>query len=97
MKLEFKNIKTNAVSAMRSVGYAFQRQEGDEMSFIRLFSASGYPRFHAYVSMNGFDLIINVHFDAKKETYGKNTRHHGEYEDEGMLKEEAERLRKVLG
>ena len=66
------------------------------MSFIRPFSASGYPRFHMYVSMEGADLKINIHLDMKKETYGEGTRHQGEYEDNDALRDEAERLKKVL-
>jgi hypothetical protein len=41
-------------------------------------------------------LLISIHYDAKKETYGDDTRHHGEYEEEGVLKEEVERLKKTL-
>jgi hypothetical protein len=96
MKIEIKNIKTNPVNLLRRAGYAFQRQEKDEMSFIRPFSASGYPRFHMYVKINGADMFINIHLDQKKETYGDDTRHHGEYENEGPLAEEVSRLKKIL-
>jgi hypothetical protein len=34
--------------------------------------------------------------DQKKETYGNSTRHHGEYEDEGALKTEVERIKSIL-
>jgi len=96
MHLEIQNLSTNPTNAMRRAGYAFQRQEGEEMSFVRPFSVSGFPRFHAYVKYEKGTLAINVHYDAKKETYGEDTRHHGEYENEGVLKDEAERLKKVL-
>lgn len=96
MKLEIKNIKENPVNMLRRVGYAFQRNEGEEMSFIRSFSSSGYPRFHMYVKMKGLNMTISIHFDAKKETYGKGTRHHGEYGDDGVLEEEVKRLQNLL-
>lgn len=96
MQLEVKNIKENPVNALRRLGYSFQRNEGDEMSFIKPFSASGYPRFHMYVKMNGADMAINIHLDAKKETYGDETRHHGEYENTGALAEEVRRLKMIL-
>jgi len=96
MKIEIERLSTNPANAMRRAGYTFQRQEGVEMSFVRPFSQSGYPRFHAYVKTEGAGLFINFHYDAKKETYGEGTRHHGEYEEDGVLKEEAERLRKAL-
>jgi hypothetical protein len=96
MKIEIQKLSTNPTNAMRRAGYIFQRQEGAEMSFVRPFSQSGYPRFHAYVKAENGGMSINFHYDAKKETYGEGTRHHGEYEEDGILKEEAERLRKSL-
>jgi hypothetical protein len=96
MKLALKNIVDNPVNMLRRVGYTFQRREGGEMSFVRSFSASGYPRFHMYVKVQETDIIINIHFDSKKETYGEETRHHGEYENEGVLKEEVRRLQSLL-
>jgi hypothetical protein len=97
MKIEVKDIKENPINMLRRLGYSFQRHEGQEMSFVRPFSASGYPRFHMYVKTEGSDMIINIHYDAKKETYGEGTRHHGEYENEGVLKEEVRRLNALLG
>ena len=96
MKLEIKDIKMNPVMLMRRAGYAFQRQEGAEMSFIRPLAQAGYPRFHMYAKTEGMNLIINIHLDQKKETYGNSTRHHGEYEDEGALKNEIERIKSIL-
>jgi hypothetical protein len=96
MKIEIEKLSTNPTNAMRRAGYIFQRQEGEEMSFVRPFSQSGFPRFHAYIKVEGISMTVNFHYDAKKETYGEGTRHHGEYENEGMLKEEAERLKRVL-
>lgn len=66
------------------------------MSFVRPLARAGYPRFHMYALQSGSDLVINIHLDQKKETYGESTRHHGEYGDEGVLKDEVERIRKIL-
>jgi hypothetical protein len=96
MQIEIKNIQENPVNTLRRLGYSFQRNEGSEMSFVRPFSASGYPRFHMYVKMNGADMTINIHLDQKKETYGQDTRHHGEYENEGALGEEVRRIKAIL-
>lgn len=110
MKIEIQNIKDNPANALRRAGYVFQYKEGNpastrgdgsstrggEMSFVRPFSQSGFPRFHIYARMSGLNLEISIHLDQKKETYGKDTRHHGEYENEGAVKEEVERLKKIL-
>ena len=97
MRVEAKNIKENPIVLLRQLGYFFQRNENDEMSFIRPLARAGFPRFHLYARVAGRDLIINVHLDQKKETYGNSTRHHGEYENEDPLKEEAERIKSLLG
>lgn len=96
MRLKIENIKENPLTLLRRAGYTFQRKEGQEMSFIRPLARAGYPRFHMYAHLEGLSLIINFHLDQKRETYGEGTRHHGEYEEEGPLKIEAERILKLL-
>lgn len=97
MKIKIENIKENPVNLLRRAGYAFQRHEGDEMSFIRPLAQAGYPRFHMYARVEEFSLLINIHLDQKKETYGNNTRHHGEYEDSQALTQEVERIKMTIG
>lgn len=96
MKLRIENIKENPVNLLRRAGYTFQRKEQDAMSFIRPMARSGYPRFHMYAHLEGTSLLINFHLDQKKETYGMETRHHGEYEEDGALKVEAGRIQQIL-
>lgn len=97
MQIIIKNIKENPTLLLKRAGYSFQKKIGDEMSFIRPLALSGYPRFHMYAKTeNTFNLIINIHLDQKKETYGDNTRHHGEYENDGALKMEIERIMPIL-
>lgn len=97
MQIKIEKIKENPVNLLRRAGYAFQRHEGGEMSFIRPLAQAGYPRFHMYARVEDFNLLINIHLDQKKETYGENTRHHGEYENEGPLKTEVERINLIIG
>jgi len=98
MIIELKNIQENPVNMLRRLGYGFQHKtdNGNEMSFVRPMSSSGYPRFHIYAKLDGANLTLNIHLDQKKETYGENTRHHGEYADDGALKEEVRRLKSFL-
>jgi len=97
MKIEIKDIKENPVNILRRMGYSFQRKEGSEMSFVRPLARQGYPRFHIYASVLETTLVINIHLDQKKETYGDSGRHHGEYGDDGALKTEVERIRGIIG
>ncbi len=97
MKLLIESIPENPVSLLRRAGYAFQREENKEMSFVRVLGSSGYPRFHCYTRLEGTKLFLSLHLDQKKHTYGETTRHHGEYDNEGPVKEETERLLSVFG
>jgi hypothetical protein len=96
MKIRIDSIKENALTLMRRAGYVFQHKEGNEMSFVRVFARSGYPRFHVYSHIEGSALVINLHLDQKRETYGEGTRHHGEYDDSKPVQDEAVRLQAVL-
>ncbi len=96
MQIRIENIKENPAEILRRLGYVFQRRSGDEMSFIRPLARAGYPRFHIFARTDNFDLIINIHLDQKKETYGKTTRHHGEYSNDGALQREVERIKTLI-
>jgi len=96
MKIIIEKIKENQVSLLRRAGYTFQRQEGNEMNFIRSLSSGGYPRFHIYAHTEGSNLSISLHLDQKRETYGDSTRHHGEYDNSGAVKQEAERIKSLI-
>lgn len=96
MKFTIKNIADNPVNLLRRAGYTFQRQENGEISFIRPLASAGYPRFHMYTKLRHEDLEVSFHLDQKKETYGDDTRHHGEYEESGTLKAEADRIKSFL-
>lgn len=97
MKLIIESIAENPVSLLRRAGYVFQREENKEMSFVRAFGSSGYPRFHCYARLEKTSLFLNLHLDQKKHTYGETTRHHGEYGDEGPVKDETGRLLSLFG
>ena len=96
MKIIIKNLKENPVNIFRRAGYVFKNKGEDYLSFIRAFGRSGYPRFHIYAYPKEKETIIYLHLDQKKETYGKAKRHHGEYGDSKILKEEMERIKKII-
>lgn len=97
MKIFISAITENPASLLRRVGYIFQREEGGEISFVRVLASQGYPRFHCYAKLDKLSLTLNLHLDQKKHTYGETTRHHGEYENNGPLKEEVTRLIAIFG
>lgn len=97
MKIIISHPRENAVSLMRRAGYIFQKTENGEQSFIRPLARSGYPRFHAYIKTENGNFLVNFHLDQKRETYGEDTRHHGEYANEGPLREESVYLLRMFG
>lgn len=97
MRFAFQQFTENVVTSMRRLGYVFQRHQGTEMSFVRPLAQSGFPRFHCYVKIESGRYIFNLHLDQKKETYGADTRHHGEYGPQGALKEELDRISTLSG
>jgi hypothetical protein len=97
MKIKIDPLTENPLTLMRRSGYTFQRQEGSEQSYVRELGSNGYPRFHAYVKVEKVTGFINLHLDHKRHTYGESTRHHGEYEYTGAVKEETDRLLTLLG
>lgn len=92
MKMKISPLTDNPLTLMRRAGYTFQRAEGGEQSFVRELARGGYPRFHIYVKVEKVTAFINLHLDHKGHTYGDATRHHGEYEYTGAVKEEIDRL-----
>lgn len=97
MRLLIRQFGESALTLFRRAGYSFQHQNGGEMSFVRTLSRGDYPRFHSYVKTHSDGFECSIHLDQKRETYGKTTRHHGEYEDEGALAEEIKRLETHFG
>lgn len=77
---------------MRSCGYAFDRETGTEASCMRRLSGHDYPRYHAYVHIEGTELIVNLHIDQKKPSYEGSNAHNGEYDGE-LVEKEIERIR----
>src|SRR3989344_5316569 len=92
MTIKIPNFKQGPVDFMRSCGSAFAREVGVEASCMRRVSGHDYPRYHAYVKKDGTALIVNLHIDQGKPSYGGNHAHNGEYEGE-LVDREAERIR----
>ena len=97
MRIIIEAITENPVSLLRRAGYVFQREENGEKSFVRVLASSGYPRFHCYAKLDKVTLTVNFHLDQKKHTYGETTRHHGEYANDGPVREEVGRLLQLFG
>jgi len=65
------------------------------MNFMRRLSGYDYPRFHIYVHEETDALVINLHLDQKKPSYGSAAAHSGEYEGETVAAE-AQRIKSLV-
>lgn len=82
----------NATVAIQRCGYArfVDPRTGDE-SFTRRLGTGFYPRWHLYAKETANDLILNLHLDQKKPSYGVGHAHSGEYEGQ-TVEDEARRI-----
>lgn len=82
---------------MRECGYACDRTpQGNELSCMRRLAGYDYPRFHAYIHKENKSLVINLHLDQKKPSYGTARAHSGDYDGE-QVTAEAERITMIYG
>ncbi len=96
MKLFFSgNYQYNHRILLQKCGYAEISNRQGQISYVRVFGRSGYPRFHCYVQRDEEGFRVNLHIDQKKPSYGSNTAHSGEYEGE-IVEAEAFRIKKII-
>jgi hypothetical protein len=82
---------------VRRSGYAtiYDRRRGVE-SFVRRLGGGHYPRFHMYIDDLGEEIVFNLHLDQKKASYKGFNMHNAEY-DNDLVKEEAMRIKSMIG
>jgi len=97
MKIYFKKkLKENSEVIIRRCGYAkIFDNRSKQTSYVRRLSNLFYPRFHVYIKENLEHLILNLHLDQKKASYGKQTAHSADYSGE-IVEREAERIKKFF-
>lgn len=98
MKIHFNKIfKENTRNLIRKCGYSEQRDRfAKEKSYIRRIGGNLYPHFHIYLEqLSEGELVLNLHLDQKRPSYGGSSAHSGEYDGE-IVEREAERIKKIL-
>ena len=93
MKFIIENPKASVANFFRRAGYAFQKQEGPEMAFVRTLTHQPFPHFHLFVKIVDYKFQVNFHIDHKAASYDGSNMHSGEYgEDSELLQGEVNRL-----
>ena len=100
MKTIIPHFTKNPTEFLRSCGYAFEKEDGDELAFVKRISGHDYPKYHIYsrlaVTPNGKELTVNIHIDQKKPSYGGSKAHSGDY-DGPLIEAELRRIRELYG
>ncbi len=84
MKFIISPFKKNPTEFLRSCGYAFEKESGNELAFVKRLSGYDYPKFHIYTYLapknSDKELIVNIHIDQKKPSYSGSHAHSGDYD-----------------
>lgn len=93
MKLELpKSQINNPLYVLRRAGYAYSTDPiTRESSYMLRLTGELYPRFHLYVEEKPDKIILNLHLDQKKPSYGSGPAHAGEYSGP-MVEKEMKRI-----
>ena len=91
MQIKIPNFNDNILNLFRSLGYVFIEQTNEEWNFAKKISGADYPRFHCYAKKENSNLVINLHLDQKKPSYGGSSAHAGEY-DGPLIEQEASQI-----
>ncbi len=95
MKIEVST-PSNSLVAIQRCGYAqFRDPRTGEFSFTRRLGNGFYPRFHLYVDERADRLVLKLHLDQKRPSYGTGHAHSGEYEG-STVEQEANRIKTLL-
>src|SRR3989338_2150779 len=95
MTFKTNKLSHNIPELMRHLGYRPLGYTGKgELNCVRPLGAA-YPRFHIYLKEEGEVLVMNIHLDQKKPSYGDETMHSGDYESE-TVKQEVERIKEII-
>ena len=84
MKFSISPFTQHPTEFLRSCGYAFEKESGDELAFVKRLSGYDYPKFHIYARLisaaGAKELTVNIHIDQKKPSYGGTHAHGGDYD-----------------
>ena len=96
MKFTIPSFAIHPTEFLRSCGYAFEKESGDELAFVKRLSGYDYPKFHIYARLmsagSAKELSVNIHIDQKKPSYGGTHAHNGDY-DGPLIEAEIARIR----
>ncbi len=80
----------NARVFFSRLGYHAERNG----SFAARVGGGQFPRYHVYADIEGENLVVNLHLDAKAPSYQGTSAHAGEYDGE-LVEREISRIQQA--
>lgn len=82
---------------MRDLSYHFIKQDEKtgELGFTHPIRDEAFPRFHAFLTIKGEEVIINLHLDQRAPVYRGVAAHEGEYSGP-LVEAEAKRIQQFF-
>lgn len=82
---------------MRDLSYHFSGQDArtGELNFTHPIRGDAFPRFHAYLTLKGDEIIMNIHLDQRAPIYRGAVAHEGEYSGP-LIDQEAKRIKQFF-
>jgi len=98
MDFTIKNEKENIVSISRLIGYVIIDTIAQiEYNMVRKLALDNYPRFHAYVKVQGSNYLFSLHLDQKQPSYKSKGVHDHNAEYFGpVVDAEVDRIKEIL-
>lgn len=92
-----KNLKLTHKTYLQRAGYhEFSDPNTGKISYIRRYSRDFYPRLHVYLEERQENVILSLHLDQKKPSYGGGTHAHGGEYNGAVVEREIARLRDFI-
>ena len=87
--------KNTIYNLMRYIGYHFVGKSGRELNFVRSVAGNAFPRFDVYLTVEGEEILFDLHIDQKRPIYSGTVAHAGEYQG-AVVEKEASRIKENL-
>jgi hypothetical protein len=98
MQFAVKNNKKDTIyNLMRDLNYHFlsKNERNGELNFAHPIRGDSFPRFHAFLRIDGESYIFNIHLDQRGPIYKGVSAHEGEYSGP-LIEEEAKRIKQFF-
>lgn len=97
MNIEIPRKEINTDQFIRRLGYSLHRDRfATDISYVRRAGEDFFPRYHLYYEEKPDRVILKLHLDQKKPSYGAGTHAHAGDYDGSAVEREAKRIKSMV-